>query len=121
MRKSIGGTTARLGDRRRRKMTENTVEEDSLDGIPPGDYMDGQMESMTNSTGRGWKEIGDGRRRKDWQIQRRGDWLRSVKLLKKREKKSRSGIKKMKWETLLTPWENCKIVRTTNLEKGVMS
>ena len=73
LRKSIGGTTARLGNRRRRKMTENTVGEGSLDGTPPGDYMDGQMESMTNSTGRGWKEIGDSRRRRDWQTKGRGD------------------------------------------------
>ena len=55
----------RLGDRRKKKMTENTVGEDSLDSTLPGDYMDGQMESMTNSTGRGWKEIGDGGRRRD--------------------------------------------------------
>ena len=66
MRKSIGETTTRLGDRRRRKMTENTVGEDSLDSIPPGDYMDGQMESTTNNTGRGWKEIGYSGRRRDW-------------------------------------------------------
>jgi len=64
LKKSIGGTTARLGDRREKKMTENTVGEDSLDNTLPGDYMDGQMESTTNSTGRGWKEIGDdGRKR----------------------------------------------------------
>jgi len=46
-------------------MTENTVEKNSLDGIPLGDYIDGQMESMTNSTGRGWREIGDGGKRRD--------------------------------------------------------
>ena len=73
MRKSIGGTTARLGDKRRKKMTENTVGEDSLDNTPPGDYMDGQMESMTNSTSRGWKEIGDGRKRRDWQTKGKRD------------------------------------------------
>ena len=65
MRKSIGGTTTKLGDKRRRKITENTVGENSLDGIPPGDYMDGQIESTTNSTGRGWREIGDGGKRRD--------------------------------------------------------
>jgi len=53
LRKSIGGTTKRLGDRRRRKMTENTAGEGFLNGTLPGDYMDGQMESTTNSTGRG--------------------------------------------------------------------
>ena len=73
MRKNIGGTTARLGDRRRRKMSENIVGESSLDSTPPGNYMDGQMESMTNSTARGWKEIGDGGRRRDWQTKGRGD------------------------------------------------
>jgi len=44
-----------------------------------------------------------------------------VKLLKKREEKSRSRMKKTKWETSLTPWENCKIVRTINLERGMVS
>ena len=71
--RSLQGTTVRLGNRREKKMTENTVGEDSLDDTLPGNYMDGQMESMTNSTGRGWKEIGDGRRRRDWQTQGRGD------------------------------------------------
>ena len=46
-------------------MTENTAGENSLDGIPPGDYMDGQMESTANSTGRGWKEIEDDGKRRD--------------------------------------------------------
>jgi len=43
-----------------------------------------------------------------------------VKLLKKREKKSRSGMKKTKWGILLIPWESCKIVETTNLKRGVV-
>ena len=62
----------RLGDRRKKKMTENTVGEDSLDDTLLEDYMDGQMESMTNSTGRGWKEIGDSGRR-DRQTKERRD------------------------------------------------
>ena len=37
------------------------------------------------------------------------------------EEKSRSGMKKTKWGTSLTPWENCKIIGTTNLERGVVS
>ena len=63
----------RLGDRREKKMTENTVGKDSLDDTLPGNYMDGQMESMTNSTGRDWKEIGDDGRRRDWQTKGRGN------------------------------------------------
>jgi len=39
-------------------MTRIIGEEGSLDGTPPGDYLDGQMGSMINSTGRGWKETG---------------------------------------------------------------
>jgi len=65
LKKSIEGTTTRLGDRREKKMTENTVGEDSLDDTLPEDYMDGQMESTTNSTSRGWKEIGDDGKRRD--------------------------------------------------------
>ena len=53
MRKSIGGTTAKLGDRRKKKITKNTVGEVFLDGTPSEVYMDGQMESMTNSTSKG--------------------------------------------------------------------
>ena len=56
----------RLGDRRKKKITKNIVGEVSLDGTPPEVYMDGQMESMTNSTGKSWKEIGDGGRKRDW-------------------------------------------------------
>ena len=41
MKKSIGGTTVRLGDRREKKMTKNTVGEDFWDDTLPGDYMDG--------------------------------------------------------------------------------
>jgi len=41
-------------DNRRRKRTIKTIGgEDSLDGTPPGDYLDGQMKSTINSTGRG--------------------------------------------------------------------
>ena len=40
-------------------MIKTTGEENSLDGTPPGDCLDGQMESMTISTGKGWREIGD--------------------------------------------------------------
>jgi len=29
--------------------------EDSLDGTPPGDCLDGQMESMIDSIGRDWR------------------------------------------------------------------
>ena len=44
-------------------MTKTIGEEGSLDGTPPGDYSDGQMESTTGSTGRGQKGIGgDGSR-----------------------------------------------------------
>ena len=73
MKKSIGGITARLDDRRKKKMTENTVGENSLDGTRPEDYMDGQMESMTNSIGRDWKGIGDDGRRREGQTKGRGD------------------------------------------------
>ena len=42
-------------------MTRTTVEEDSLDDKPSGGYLDGQTESTTVSTGRGWKGTrGDG-------------------------------------------------------------
>ena len=34
-------------------MIKTTGEENSLDGTPPGDCLDGQTESTTNSTGRG--------------------------------------------------------------------
>ena len=43
-------------------MTRITGEEDSLDGTPPGDYLDGRMESMIANTGKGWKGIGEGGR-----------------------------------------------------------
>jgi len=39
-------------------MTRSTAEEDSLDSTLPGGYLDGQMESTTISTGRGWRKIG---------------------------------------------------------------
>ena len=65
MRKNTGEITTKLDDRRERKITENTIGEDSLDDIPPENYMDGQMESTTNSTGKGWRGIGDDGRRKD--------------------------------------------------------
>jgi len=34
--------------------------EDSLDGMPLGDYLDGQMRSMIDSIGRGWRGTGSG-------------------------------------------------------------
>ena len=33
--------------------------EDSLDGTPPEDYLDGKMESMIDSIGRGWRGTGN--------------------------------------------------------------
>ena len=73
MKKNIGRTTVRLGDKREKKKTENTVGEDSLGNTLLGDYTDGQMQSMTDSTGRDWKEIGDDGRRRDRQTKERED------------------------------------------------
>jgi len=39
-------------------MKRGTGEEDSLVGMPPGGYLDGQMGSMIDSIGRGWSTIG---------------------------------------------------------------
>jgi len=37
-------------------------EEDSQDGTLPGDYSDGQMESMITNIGRDWRGTGSGRK-----------------------------------------------------------
>jgi len=43
-------------------MIKSIGEEDSLVGMLPGDYLDGQTGSMTDSIGRGWNTPGnDGR------------------------------------------------------------
>jgi len=34
--------------------------EDSLDGTPPEDYLDGQIESMIDSIGKDWRGTGSG-------------------------------------------------------------
>jgi len=39
-------------------MTKNTGERDFLVGMPPENYFDGQTESMTDSTSKGWSAIG---------------------------------------------------------------
>ena len=44
-----------------------------------------------------------------------------MKLLKKKEKRSRTRLKKMKWGRWGMPQTNYKIVGTTNLERGVVS
>jgi len=43
-----------------------------------------------------------------------------MKLLKKREEKSKSGLKKRKWGRWGTPQINCKILGIRNLERGVV-
>jgi len=35
-----------------------TIEEGSLDGTPPEDYLDSQMRSMIINTSKGWRGIG---------------------------------------------------------------
>jgi len=44
-----------------------------------------------------------------------------VKLLKKREEKSRSRTKKMRWVMWAILWENYKILGMRKLERGVVS
>jgi len=44
-----------------------------------------------------------------------------MKLLKKREERSRSRMKKMKWVMWAIPRESYKILRTRKLERGVVS
>jgi len=43
-------------------MIKSTGEEDSLVSMLPGGYLDGQMESTVDSTGKGWGTTGSGRR-----------------------------------------------------------
>ena len=38
-------------------MIKSTGEEGSLVGTPPGDYLDGQTESIIDSTGKDWSAI----------------------------------------------------------------
>jgi len=44
-----------------------------------------------------------------------------MKLLKKREERLRSGIRKMRWATWAILQESYKILRTRKLERGVVS
>ena len=41
------------------KKIKSTREEDSLDGMLLGSYLDGQMEIMIESTGKGWIRDGE--------------------------------------------------------------
>jgi len=44
-----------------------------------------------------------------------------VKLLKKREERSKSRTRKMRWAMWAILWERYKILRTRKLERGVVS
>jgi len=44
-----------------------------------------------------------------------------VKLLKKREERLKSGMKKMGWVMWAILQESCKVLRTRKLERGMMS
>jgi len=50
----------RLDDKKRQRTTKIIGGEDSLDSTLPGDYSDGQMESMITNIGRDWRGTGSG-------------------------------------------------------------
>jgi len=52
----------RSDDKKKKRTTKIIGGEDSLDGTPPGDYLDGQMESMIANIGRDWRGTGSGGR-----------------------------------------------------------
>ena len=60
MRKNTAETVERSDNKKRWRITKTIGGEDSLGGMPPGDYLDGQMESMINNIGRDWRGTGSG-------------------------------------------------------------
>jgi len=60
LRKNTAETVERSDNKKRERTIKTIGGEDSRDDMPPGDYLDGQMENMTDNIGRDWRGTGSG-------------------------------------------------------------